>query len=215
MRAIAKGREPPSLTAHRKTPHADYDNYRDKGTLRHALVFEQRGLCCYCMGRIVPDASAMKIEHWQSQEHHCDEQLVYRNLLGACLGGEGRPFRIQHCDTRKGDNDLLRNPADPTHTIEGWVQYGSDGTIKSNDATFDSQLNEILNLNLPFLKNRRKAIYDAINQWWKKENAKRRGRVPRDRIERVRDKYITRIGQLTPCCQVAVWLLNQKLARSP
>ena len=45
MRAIAKGREPPSLTAHRQAPHGDYDNYpgKDKDTLRNALVAEQGG----------------------------------------------------------------------------------------------------------------------------------------------------------------------------
>ena len=52
MRAITKGAEPPSLTAHRQTPHCDYDNYPDKAALRQALVTEQRSICCYCMRRI-------------------------------------------------------------------------------------------------------------------------------------------------------------------
>ena len=64
MKAITKGPEPPSLTTHRLTRHGDYDNYPDKDTLRHSLSAEQRGLCCYCMGRIRPDANSMKIEHW-------------------------------------------------------------------------------------------------------------------------------------------------------
>lgn len=213
MRAICKGPEPSSLTTHRLTSHADYDNYPDKNALRHALVSEQRGLCCYCMGRIEANASAMKVEHWRCQKHHCDEQLVYSNLLGACRGGEGQPFRLQHCDTRKGDDDLLWNPAQPAHAIEARVQYGVDGIIRSNDPTFDRQLNHVLNLNLPFLKNHRKAIYDAIGKWWKFERAKRQGPVPRDRIERKRARYTAAHGDLTPYCQVAIWLLNQKLAR--
>ena len=57
MKAIAKGPEPASLTAHRQTPHGNYDNYAAKDHLRSALVAEQRGLCCYCMGRIRPGAS--------------------------------------------------------------------------------------------------------------------------------------------------------------
>jgi hypothetical protein len=52
MRAITKGREPASLTAHRRTEHCDYDNYADREGLRHALVTEQHGICCYCMARI-------------------------------------------------------------------------------------------------------------------------------------------------------------------
>src|SRR5262245_3620021 len=102
MRAITKGPEPPSLTTHRLTPHSDFDNYENKHTLRHALVTEQRGLCCYCMGRLRNGPTTMKIEHWRSQAHYPDEQLNYQNLLGACLGGgEGKPSHFQHCDTRK------------------------------------------------------------------------------------------------------------------
>lgn len=90
MRAIRKGVEPASLTAHRQTPHGSYDNYPDKAELRRALVGEQRGLCCYCMGRVRDDATGMKIEHWRCQRRHRDRELDYRNLLAACTGGEGR-----------------------------------------------------------------------------------------------------------------------------
>ena len=106
MRPIVKRPEPVSLTAHRKKPYSDYDNYQAKDNLRQALVTEQQGLCCYCMGRIRPVPASMKIEHWRCQKHYRGEQLKYRNLLGACLGGHGQPARLQHCDTRKGDSDL-------------------------------------------------------------------------------------------------------------
>ena len=206
MRAIVKGREPHSLTSHRLTPHADYDNYRDKDALRHALVAEQRGLCCYCMGRIEPNADTMKIEHWQCQDNHQPEQLNYRNLLGACLGAKEEPRRNQHCDTRKGNQDLLWSPAEPDHAIESRVQYAADGTIKSHDETFDSQLNEVLNLNLPFLMNRRKGVLDAVLEWWKAHKP-----VPRDRIERAIRKHKPAHGQLAPYRQVAVWWLSRNL----
>ena len=100
MREIAKGAEPVSLTRHRQIPHCDYDNYAPKNELRHALVTEQRGLCCYCMGRIRNGPTIMKIEHWRCQANHPDKQLNYRNLLGACLGGHGQPAHLQHCDTQ-------------------------------------------------------------------------------------------------------------------
>ena len=79
----------------------------------------------------------MKIEHWQCQARYPAEQLNYRNLLGACLGGDGQPPHLQHCDTRKGDRDLQWNPADPAHHIETRVRYELDGTIRSDDAVFD------------------------------------------------------------------------------
>lgn len=211
MRAIAKGAEPASLTAHRKTPHCDYDNYADKPALRHALVTEQRGVCCYCTGRIHNGPLTMKIEHWRCQSRFPDDQLSYRNLLGACLGGDGQPPALQHCDTHKGDRDLRWNPADPAHHIDTRIRYEEDGSIRSDDAAFDAELDDVLNLNLPRLKNNRKGVLDAVLGWWKQEKA--RGPVPRARFEHEHDRCIVRDGEFEPFCQVAVWWLEQRLAK--
>jgi len=213
MRAITKGPEPASLTAHRKTPQCAYDNYPDKSALRHALTTEQRGICCYCMGRIRNSRATMKIEHWRSQSNHPAEQLTYRNLLGACLGGHGQPKKLQHCDTRKGDRDLLWNPADPAHGVERRLRYEADGTIRSGDADFDLQLDDVLNLNLPVLRNNRKSVLDAVLNWWRHEKAKIGGAVPRERFELERARYTYRAADLEPFCQVAAWWLDQRLAR--
>jgi len=213
MRAITKGAEPPSLTVHRQTPHCDYDNYGDKDALREALVTEQRGLCCYCMGRIRNGPTTMKIEHWRCQASHPGEQLIYRNLLGGCLGGEGQPPHLQHCDTKKGDSDLQWNPAEPAHQIEKRIRYEPDGSIHSDDTVFNDQLSEVLNLNLPILKNNRKAILDGVLDWWKSEKDRIPGPVPRDRIVHERDRQIAGDSELNPYCQVAVWWLGQRLAR--
>ena len=212
MRAITKRREPMSLTAHRQMPHCDYDNYTAKDDLRHALVSEQRGLCCYCMGRIRNSPTTMKIEHWRCRAHHPGEQLSYRNLLGACLGGHGKPADSQYCDTRKGDRNLEWNPADPAHRVETRVRYELvDGSIHADDTDFDDQLNDVLNLNLPELKNNRKGVVDAVFQWWRSQK-RNHGRVPRERLERERARYDAGVGELVPYSQVAVWLLDQKLA---
>ena len=213
MRGIIKGVEPASLTAHRQTPHCDYGNYGDKEGLRQALVAEQRGICCYCMARIHSGHNAMKVEHWRCQDRYPREQLNYSNLLGACLGGKGQPPRLQHCHTRKHNRNLQWNPAAPTHHIETRVRYDSDGTIRSDDTAFNAELNEVLNLNLPLLKNSRKGVYDGILEWWKREKSRIRGPVPRQRLERQRDRYLAGNAVLAPYSQVAVWLLGQKLAR--
>ena len=163
------------------------------------------------MGRIRPDVKEMKIEHWRCQTRYPNERLSYRNLLGACLGNEGQPPSFQHCDTKKGDADLLWNPADPAHAIEARVQYDSECTISSNDATFDTQLNRILNLNLAFLKNNRKGVLDAVLCWWRGQPRP----VLQGRIERQRDKYAAGSGELAPYCQVAVWWLQRKLQGMP
>lgn len=210
MRTIVKGAEPASLAQHRLTPHSDYDNYTDKDGLRAALVTEQQGLCCYCMGRIRNESDRVKIEHWHCQANYPDEQLIYRNLLGACLGGEGQRHGLQHCDTRKGNRDLLWNPADPDHHVQDRISYGTDGAIKSNDAEFDRELNDVLNLNLPRLKNSRKMVLDAILEWWRQERP-----VPIQRLRRAIDDRSPRFGDLPPYNQVTIWWLENKLARVP
>jgi uncharacterized protein (TIGR02646 family) len=215
MRAITKGNEPPSLTAHRLTPHCDYNNYREMGLLRDAIVTEQRGICCYCMERIRNGPKTMKVEHWRCQASYPGEQLNYRNLLGACLGGHGQPPHLQHCDTRKGDMDLLWNPADPAHHIETRIRYEDDGSIHSDDAEFNGQLEVVLNLNLARIRNCRKGVLDSVLKWWRDEKARIHGPVPRERFVRERDKRIGGKVVMEPYCPVAEWWLRQRLARMP
>ncbi len=210
MRAITKGAEPPSLIVHRQMAHCNYENYADKDGLRHALVTEQRGLCCYCMSRIHDGPLSMKIEHWQCQERYRDQQLTYHNLLGACLGGTGQPPALQHCDTRKGNRDLHWNPADPAHDIDTRLRYELDGSIRAEDDAFDEELQKVLNLNLAWLKNNRKGVLDAVLGWWEHERA--RGPVTRARLQTERTRHANGGGPLDPYCQVAVWWLDQRLS---
>jgi len=211
MRTILKGVEPRSLAEHRQAPGANYENYQDKDTLRAHLVQEQRGLCCYCTKTIRAEYGAMKIEHWHSQTSHRDEQLRYTNLLGACMGGEGAPFAGQHCDTRKGDRELSRNPADRMHRVEELTRFLGDGRIVSQDPPFDAELNEVLNLNLPFLMNNRKAVLDAF-----KERLAKRGDLSRALLQKwVQDwNGDSDQGALRPYCQVVVYWLRKRLARA-
>jgi uncharacterized protein (TIGR02646 family) len=214
MRTITKGAEPRSLVEHRTGAHCDYANYLDKDDLRASLVRDQRGLCCYCMTRVEATAEKMKIEHWRCQARNGDLELTYSNLLAACLGGHGQPETLQHCDTRKGDQDLKFNPANNAHHIEQRIRFEMDGTIKSGDAEFDAQLNAVLNLNLPLLKNRRKGVLTAILDWWKSEKVRLKGPVPFDQLVRERSRRAgDGAGHLTPFDPVAVWWLDQRLGR--
>ncbi len=208
MRTIRKSGEPASLTQHRLVRHASYDNYPDKSVLRQHLCVEQRGLCCYCLARIRPER--MKIEHWQSQRTFPDEQLNYRNLLGACLGGEGQPANLQHCDTKKKAGPLARNPADPAHHVETLVRYYADGRIASDNVAWNAELEEILNLNTPFLRNNRKAVLDAFQR-----TLSRRGELQRPTLETWIEDWNGDSSQedLRPYCQVVVYWLRKRLAR--
>ena len=212
MRNIAKGAEPPSLTEHRAQKSADYDNYPGKGDLRESLARERRGLCCYCMGRIRPDDGSMKIEHWRSQSRFPDHQLAYKNLLGACNGGEGYPNKVQHCDTYKGNSELSKNPADALHNVEVHIHYDPDGTIRSTDPTFDEELNHVLNLNnARWLKNHRKAALDGFL-----DATKRQGSWSREILEKWLLEWTGQADDkdLKPYCQVVVYWLRKRLNRA-
>ncbi len=199
MRAIAKVTEPPSLV-----PYCDFDYYAQRDVLRHALVTEQRGICCYCMGLIRNGRTTTKIEHWHCQSHYTTERLSYRNLLGACLGGDGQPPRQQHCVTRKGDQDNQWNLADLAHPIEARLHQEPDGTIRTTDSAFDGQLDEVVNLSLPILKNNQEAVRVALIEWGGIQVHGRTG-----------ERRIGGAGDPAPYSQVAVWWLNQRLARMP
>ena len=208
MRTIRKGPEPKSLVEYRLSGGTRYDDFRDTQELRIALVREQRGLCCYCMGSI-SESGPMKIEHWRSQSKHPERQLEYANLLGACRGNEGLP-RLEHCDTSKKNHDLSRNPANPEHAVERIIRYQGDGKIVSTDPQFDLELNSVLNLNLAFLKSQRRSEVDAL-----KKTLLKRGNLKRAVLLRLLEEWngnsLSR--DLKPYCQVIVYFLRKRLAR--
>ena len=224
MRAITKLSEPASLTEHRETKNADFDNLPQeaKQELRERLVAEQRGLCCYCCGRITPEAGKMKVEHWRSQSpnKYPQHQLDYWNLLGACMGNEGQPENLQHCDTQKRDRELTLNPSNPEHRIEEVIHYLTDGSVRSDDHDFNAQLGEnpravhqdskrILNLNLPFLMNNRKASLDAFQKGLTK-----RGSLQKITLQKLLAKWSSDDGaQLDPYSPVVVHWLKKKLRK--
>lgn len=210
MKAIQKQAEPQSLVEHRANTHAYYHNFTHTQELRESLSNEQGAICCYCMQRIEPTAERMKIAHWHGQSRYPDEQLDYGNLLGACLGGMGKPPRLQHCDTKQGDDDVARNPATPAHNIEAVIAFLADGSIESSDAVLNEQLSSVLNLNLAMLKRNRKATLDAFQA-----SLAGRGAMSKADWERERDAWLSRAdGKLKEYCQVVVYWLGKKIARA-
>jgi uncharacterized protein (TIGR02646 family) len=173
-------------------------------------VDEQGGLCCYCLSRIRAEHGKMKIEHWHSQDNYPAEQLAYSNMLGACMGNEGKLTRDQHCDTRKGNRDISRNPANEMHRIDELIRFGGDGRVSSDDPVFDDELNRVLNLNSPFLISNRKQVLRAFTDALPKAGA-----LQRPQLERwLRDwNGESGAGELNVYCQVVVYWLRKRLAR--
>lgn len=129
------------------------------------------------------------------------------------MGGKGLPPNRQHCDTKKGDLDFMLNPADKRHHIETRLRYELDGSIRSDNEEIDDQLEEVLNLNLPSLKNSRKAKIDGVREWLSDVKDRRHGPVPRKLLERELNRLTGGDGDSMPYCQVAVWWLERLLAR--
>ena len=212
MRTIRKRAEPAALTQHRANRTDNYQpTYEDcpKDELRASLCAEQRGICCYCMGQIHPSEDGMKIEHRQCQERHSQSQLDYSNMHGACKGGEGSRPAAQHCDTKKGNDDISFNPANPAHRIESRLRYLHGGEILSDEPNVDDELNSVLNLNCPSLIQARKGTIDGFIA---KLGTRR---LTRRQIE----NYLSHwrgddgAGNLQPYCQTVVYWLEKRLRR--
>lgn len=214
MRQIRKLPEPESLTQHRATPGSTYNDYRDKQGLRDQLILEQRGLCCYCLCRIRAGEAGtippMKIAHWHSQRLHDREQLDYSNLLGACMGNQGSPQDLQHCDTSQGNRDIKWNPANPEDRIEDRIRYLADGTLESNDVEFNAQINTVLNLNKGFPKSNRVSLLDSFRKSLGK------GQHTAAEWERKLQEWNGELGNgdLEPYCQIVVFWLRKRQRRT-
>ena len=125
-------------------------------------------------------------------------------------GGTGKPRRDQHCDTRKGDDDISFNPADPDRDVEKLFKFSGSGRIEANDPQLQSEIDNILNLNHSRLVNNRKAVIDSFIQVLQSQKA-RNVDFP---------KYLATWegkdgGQLEPFCQVVVYYLRKKIAKMP
>jgi uncharacterized protein (TIGR02646 family) len=215
MRQIIKGKEPGVLLVYRKTEGSTYNGFQSverMRTLRKSLVSEQGGICCYCMQRIRPTENAMKVEHWHSQKEYRAEQLDYRNMLAACKGNEGQPEDEQHCDTRKGNKTLSRNPANRNDRIEDFIKYLGDGTIESSDPQLNKQLGKnVLNLNRALFVSNRLSLLDAFRKSLPRGKDLKRGDLRR--MEKDWGRGATGV-ELQPYCGVVVYWVKKRLARA-
>jgi uncharacterized protein (TIGR02646 family) len=203
-----------------------------KQDIRIRLVKDQGYLCAYCMCRIWPDEKSMRVEHWQCQDRFPEKQLDYANLLGCCCGNEGGDEKqigcdakkeslkkdnygskkgkitLEHCDKRKGDSELLFNPANPMDHARLRIRYTYQGTLKSDDSVFDDQLNTALNLNYSRLVENRKAVWSAVTR----RLSEFQGSASRKQVEELIAGWEAKDqdGCLKEYCGVAIYYLNKK-----
>jgi uncharacterized protein (TIGR02646 family) len=213
MRQIKKGKPPKSFVEYCAKNGANYVGFQTATrmkALRDSLIAEQGGICCYCMQRIRALEGSIKIEHWRSQARFPDDQLLYSNLLGACMGNEGQPPHLQHCDTRKGSQSLCKNPADSAHRIEDYIRYLGDGTISSNDKQLNRQLSSVLNLNYSVLVLNRKAVFDSFHKSLPSGRDLKKAELRR--MEKDWGSGSSGVD-LRPFCGIVVYWVRKRLAR--
>lgn len=126
---------------------------------------DQGYICCYCGRRIINDEHT-KIEHIMCQKEHNDLALNFNNLLASCDGGDSdrahriKPRHCEHCDAKKGEQDI---PVSPLDNLDGLLTFFDDGSVKGTGKGKD--LIRILGLDTQYLNTqRRNAIesYDDI-----------------------------------------------------
>ena len=213
MLNIEKGVQPKELIAFKMTPGASYAGLGGEAAqaLKKSLLAEQGNLCCYCMRRIRLDS--MKVEHWRPRSRYPAEELRYENLLAACEDSKpahGAPSE-QCCDTHKADRGLTYNPADRNHDVETRLEYKGDGRIHApNDRVFNGELDDILNLNLPFHKMNRSNVVDGLMEALDARPGTRTSGQLKAELKRWRSR--DKNGAFQPYAGVVIYYLKKKLA---
>jgi uncharacterized protein (TIGR02646 family) len=106
----------------------------------------------------------MKIEHYKCQDNYSSLQLSYNNLFGVCTGNEGHPKKLQTCDTKKGNIDIMINPISTNPNCETLIKYFSTGEIHSDDPIIENNIDKVLNLNMQTLVVARKEVYLIVQK---------------------------------------------------
>jgi uncharacterized protein (TIGR02646 family) len=217
MKQIIKISEPHSLIEYRAKQYSTFDSLpqNTKQELRESLLNEQGYICGYCMKRI-PEKNGMKIEHYKCKSQRPELQLMYFNLLGTCLGNEGKPQQLQTCDTRKGNDTTLSIDPLNAQNCALLFKYNANGEISSitDDVEINRQLNDILNLNMQTLKENRKQVYSEVQRRVEAESKRKANKqLKRNYFEQERGKWLTkdREGKFKEYCMVAVYYLNKKI----
>jgi len=217
MIVIKKGQGPANLTAYKQERGAYYDGFSSKDDIKQALLLEQGYICAYCMRRIKKEE--MTIEHYIPQTS--DERLAldYHNMLGVCMGNRGtREKRVKEkdmtCDAHRGNIGLTVNPVDAS-TIR-MIKYKSDGTIYSDDAVIDKDLNSTLNLNCDvtgvLLKKNRKEALDIFKSYLSVQ--KSNGKWTKTFLLNVKNSYFNSQGVNKEYRGIMEGFLEKRLSRA-
>ncbi len=171
MRRITKSPQPNILQEYRRKIGASYaviDKVVYDAVLL-SLLNEQGWVCGYCQQQI-KNISRASIEHFceqsicNGQNGTEDLRLSYSNMMAVCPGDAGL-YQL-HCDAKKAtfaNTPRLPIQVSPwNHAHMAAIKYTSTGIVDSSFERHAAEINEVLNLNLKLLKEKRKDKYLAF-----------------------------------------------------
>ncbi|WP_106832081.1 HNH endonuclease family protein [Parabacteroides pacaensis] len=208
MKWIVKNKEPEEWNKFRKTEGTLYE---PKKYLRQALFKEQGGICAYCMQRLKNELKekegslihSNRIEHIKCREHYPDLQLDYQNMVLCC---NGLTNGIVHCDRSKENKEITFSPLD-YRFIKTIFYTSGDGAVKSTDQAWNTEIDQILNLNNKQLKqNRRSTLMGIINRLKQK---KWKISELRKQLNKWTEKDMK--GLYKPYSGIVIWYLGKKI----
>ena len=210
MVTIKKGKEPQAWVEKRNTP--GFTQFESSEELKQSLLEEQGYICAYCMRRLPADDpntdATSKVEHIKPRSKYPDLQFDYKNLVICCPGNlECQP----HCDNCKGDGSVSFDLFNPQ--LEDSITYLTfDGTIKSNNGTWDQEINLVLNLNHPTLKANRKekltGVITVLNSLHK-DSASWSSKAIQAELRRCQNR--DRSGKRQPFAGIVIAFLKKRL----
>lgn len=127
-----------------------------KKDLKHALIAEQGGICCYCERRL--DDKDSHIEHLNPQCYSPEGQLDFQNMLCSCQKHLKKKEPL-HCGNSKGDKSISITPLQADCTDH--FTYTMDGYIKGVDDTSQHVIT-VLQLDIDKLNDLRKQVIEPF-----------------------------------------------------
>lgn len=208
IKIIKKGSEP-SIFPKLRSEYGNYDNIGDqKSLLKEILISEQNYRCVYCMRKINMNTSS--IEHYvprHGDNGDISKSLDYRNLFAVCKITEGRPYKKQTCDVRKGDSLLHISPLNETHISS--IEYKRNGEMYSNNNDFNDDINNTLNLNEMTLVQSRFEAYRSLLDIM---NTKKKNNWSKKFIEQTLNKFLDNDNR-QPYIGFIIYNLKKRLSK--
>lgn len=161
----------PPTTAEQATNR--WHSFKDKAFVQNSLLDEQFGLCCYSELRADLEGVGYHIEHIEPKSKYPLRTFDYSNLAASALSSADLENRVKddvfggHAKKDNYDPNLFISCHD--NDCARYFSYLSDGRVVPNDKLSDSEKKRaedtirLLNLDSPYLVNRRRNWYDELD----------------------------------------------------